>query len=47
MQLTLDGKKIEAACGETLLTLIRRAGFYESDLAKMPLASMIGGEVFH
>lgn len=47
MQLTLDGKKIEAACGETLLTLIRRAGFYESDLAKMPLAAMIGGEVFH
>lgn len=37
MQLFLDGKAIEAQCGETLLTLVRRAGLDSLDMASVPL----------
>ena len=46
MQLFLDGKAIEAQCGETLLTLVRRAGLDSLDMAQRPLAAQIGGEVY-
>ena len=46
MQLFLDGKAIEAQCGETLLTLVRRAGLDSLDMARRPLAAQIGGDIY-
>lgn len=46
MQLFLDGKAIEAQCGETLLTLVRRAGLDSLDMAQRPLAAQIGGDIY-
>lgn len=46
MQLYLDDVAVEAECGETLLTLVRRAGLDGPDLATKPLAAQIGGEIF-
>ena len=46
MQLFLDGKAIEAQCGETLLTLVRRAGLDSLDMAQRPIAAQIGGDIY-
>ncbi len=47
MRLIIDNKTIEANTGETLLSLIERAGFADTHMADKPLAAQIGGEVFH
>ncbi len=47
MLLTIEEKKIEAQTGETLLSLIARAGLNDESMANKPLAAQIGGEVFH
>ena len=47
MKIMLDGIAVEADAGESLLTLLRRAGLDEPALQKKPLAAQIGGEVYN
>ncbi len=46
MQLTIQGKKILARPGQSLLDLIRCLGLEEASLSQRPLAAKIAGEVF-
>lgn len=46
MQLYLDNIPVEVECGETLLTLVRRAGLDAKSLARKPLAAQIGGAIY-
>ena len=46
MQLYLDSIPVEAECGETLQTLVQRAGLDAKGLAQKPLAAQIGGAVY-
>ena len=46
MYLTIDGRKIEAKPGQTLLALIKALGLEEAALSRRPLAAKIAGEVF-
>lgn len=46
MIITLDGVNIEANCGETLLSIIERAGLLSKDMKEKPLAAQIGGEIY-
>ncbi len=46
MELTIDGKKIQAQPGQSLLTLVKRLGLEGVTLKDKPLAAKIAGEVF-
>lgn len=46
MQLYLDNIPVEAECGETLLTLVKRAGLDAEGLARKPLAAQIAGAIY-
>ncbi|MEA5060150.1 MAG: nucleoside kinase [Candidatus Pelethousia sp.] len=46
MQLYLDNIPVEAECGETILTLVHRAGLDAQDLMHRPLAAQIGGAIY-
>ena len=46
MQLYLDGIRVEALPGDSLLDLVRRIGLDSDSLATRPLAADISGEVF-
>ncbi len=46
MQLNIEGHPIDAACGESLLALVRRLGLDTDDLRTRPLAATIAGETF-
>ena len=46
MQIFIDNVPVEAQPGESLLTIVRRAGLDSQDLNKRPLAADLGGEVF-
>ncbi len=46
MQITLDNRTIDANSGESLITLIARAGLDGDTLADRPLAAQIGGRIF-
>ena len=46
MELTIDGIRLFAKRGESLLQIIRDAGLDAPDLKKRPLAAKIAGEVF-
>ena len=47
MELCIDGKKITAQPGQTLLELIRELGLQGTSLAHRPIAAQIAGEVFN
>ena len=46
MFLTIDGVKVQARPGQTLLELIKQLGMDAPDLADRPLAAKLAGEVF-
>ncbi len=46
MQLKIEGRPVEAQCGESLLCLVRKLGLDGSDLRTRPLAANIAGETF-
>ena len=46
MYLTIDGKQLQPKPGQSLLELIREAGFDSAALSARPLAAKIAGEVF-
>ena len=46
MYLTIDGKRIQAVPGKSLLDLIRELGLDGNYLSDRPLAAKIAGEVF-
>ncbi|MDR0839888.1 MAG: nucleoside kinase [Christensenellaceae bacterium] len=46
MVLYLEGNAVEAACDESLLSLVRREGLDADTLRQKPLAAQIGGEVY-
>lgn len=46
MELTIDGLKITAQTGETLLQLLRKLGLDSPILSQRPIAAKIAGEVF-
>jgi len=46
MYLTIDGKQLQPRPGQSLLELIREAGFDSTALSARPLAAKIAGEVF-
>ena len=46
MQLNIDGRRIEAQKGQSLLELIRHLGLDAQKLSQRPLAARIAGEVF-
>ena len=46
MYLTIDGKRIQAVPGKSLLDLIRELGLDGNYLSERPLAAKIAGEVF-
>ena len=47
MELTIDGVKVSALPGESLHSIIKKLGMSGKDLADMPLAAKIAGEVFN
>ncbi len=46
MLLIIDGKKIEAKTGQSLLELVKQLGLYVPQLSERPLAAKLAGEVF-
>ena len=46
MDLTIDGRKVWAKPGQTLLELVRQLGFLTGKLSADPLAAKIAGEIF-
>ena len=46
MYLTMDGSRIEAQPGESLLALVGKLGMEGKSLLDRPLAAKIAGEVF-
>ena len=46
MYLTIEGKQLQPKPGQSLLELIREAGFDSAALSARPLAAKIAGEVF-
>lgn len=47
MELCIDGKRIEAETGQTLLELVQTLGLDSARLSERPLAAKIAGEVFN
>lgn len=46
MELIIDGRRVEAQPGETLLALVRRLGLDTGELPTRPLAARMAGETF-
>lgn len=47
MKLTIDGKKVEALAGQSLLDILKTMNMAGSTLSDMPIAAKIAGEVFN
>lgn len=47
MKLTIDGKKVEALAGQSLLDILKAMNMAGSTLLDMPIAAKIAGEVFN
>ena len=47
MQLMIDGRKVTAKTGQTLLELVRQLGLDSDRLSERPVAARIAGEVFN
>ncbi|HRX57594.1 MAG TPA: nucleoside kinase [Eubacteriales bacterium] len=46
MLLKIDGRPVDAQCGESLLYLVRKLGLDSADLRTRPLAANVAGETF-
>lgn len=47
MKITVEGKNVDIAAGESILCALSRLGLNKQNPADKPLAAMIGGEVFN
>lgn len=47
MKITVEGKNVDIAAGESILCALSRLGLNKTNPADKPLAAMIGGEVFN